>query len=462
MKKFIIVTVLATSALGVQAQSLLYPKHFDLEQVTLLDGPMKTAMDKNIQHLMQYDVDRLLTPFVRQSGLPAQKTAGNPYAKWEQKHPNFGNWGGDAGFDLSGHVGGHYLSALALAYAASHDEAQRAKLKERMDYMLKVMKDCQDQYDQNTEGLYGFIGGQPINDSWKALYKGDLSKIQRQLGLGALLRSAQDTCRPSRCLHLWWQRRGQGAVPQAGRLERQPRQQSQCQRLRGLSELRAWRHERVAARRLPALWRQEIPNGSQEVHPQGHAQRHADAEHHLPRRQARQHAGAQVHRHGAHLGEQDNTAKNYLKAAENFWQDVAQNRTVCIGGNSVGEHFLAKANSNRYIDQLDGPESCNTNNMLKLSEMLADRTGDAKYADFYEQAMWNHILSTQDPETGGYVYFTTLRPQGYRIYSTGEPGHVVLRGHRHGEPLQVRPLHLQPRRRQDALREPLHALEAGE
>jgi hypothetical protein len=115
-------------------------------------------------------------------------------------------------------------------------------------------------------------------------------------------------------------------------------------------------------------------------------------------------------------------AAAYQKAAENFWQDVAQNRTVCIGGNSVGEHFLSAANSNRYIDQLDGPESCNTNNMLKFSEMLFDRTADAKYADFYEQAMWNHILSTQDPVTGGYVYFTTLRPQGYRIYSQVNQG----------------------------------------
>jgi hypothetical protein len=111
-------------------------------------------------------------------------------------------------------------------------------------------------------------------------------------------------------------------------------------------------------------------------------------------------------------------SRKYLAASENFWTDVAQNRTVCIGGNSVGEHFLSVANSNRYIDQLDGPESCNTNNMLKLSEMMSDRTGDAKYADFYEYGMWNHILSTQDPTTGGYVYFTTLRPQGYRIYST--------------------------------------------
>jgi hypothetical protein len=120
--------------------------------------------------------------------------------------------------------------------------------------------------------------------------------------------------------------------------------------------------------------------------------------------------------------EQDATATSYRKAAENFWLDVTQNRTVAIGGNSVSEHFLARSRASQYIDNLDGPESCNSNNMLKLSEMLADRTGEARYADFYEQAMWNHILATQDPTTGGYVYFTSLRPQSYRVYSTVNKG----------------------------------------
>ena len=193
-----------------KAQSELYPKHFDLEQVTLLDGPMKTSMYLNIEMLMKYDTDRLLTPFVRQAGLSATSDTSSPYYRWEQKHPNFGNWGGDAGFDLSGHVGGHYVSALALAYAASHDEGQRAKMKERLDYMLKVMKDCQDAYDKNTEGLYGFIGGQPINDSWKKLYAGDLSGIQKNPGRNSMpatslaFRKTGDGC-PSIANIRFWQ-----------------------------------------------------------------------------------------------------------------------------------------------------------------------------------------------------------------------------------------------------------------
>ena len=127
------------ASLTAGAQSELYPRHFDLEQVELLDGPMKTAMEKNIEMLMQYDVDRLLTPFVRQAGLSTGASSSSPYYQWETRHPNFRNWGGDAGFDLSGHVGGHYLSALALAYAASHDDATRQRLKERLDYMLGVI-----------------------------------------------------------------------------------------------------------------------------------------------------------------------------------------------------------------------------------------------------------------------------------------------------------------------------------
>ena len=180
--KLFLAGLLSLALQNANAQTELYPKHFDLEQVTLLDGPMKTAMDLNIKMLMQYDVDRLLTPYVRQAGLAETTDASSPYYQWLTKHPNFKNWGGDAGFDLSGHVGGHYLSALALAYAACHDETVRTMMKERMDYMLKVMKDCQDAYDNNTEGLYGFIGGQPINDSWKKLYAGDLSGIQKNWG----------------------------------------------------------------------------------------------------------------------------------------------------------------------------------------------------------------------------------------------------------------------------------------
>ena len=406
-----------TSARG---QSELYPKHFDLEQVTLLDGPMKQAMDLNIEVLLQYDVDRLLTPYVRQSGLAATTNATSRYYKWESLHPSFPNWG-DASFNLDGHVGGHYLSALALAYAASHDSAKRSLLKERMDYMLDVMKDCQEQYDGNTEGLYGFIGGQPINNAWKTLYKGDISAIRNNGGwvpfycehkILAGLRDAflYGNSELAKTLFL---KLAEWSVNVVSKVSSTDMETMLNIEHGGMNESMLDAYQLTGeAKYLTAAKKythKTMLNGMQTLNKTFLDGRHANT-------QVPKYIGME------RICEEDASASNYRTAATNFWKDVATNRTVCIGGNSVGEHFLSVANSNRYIDHLDGPESCNSNNMLKLSEMMSDRTGEALYADFYEQTMWNHILSTQDPQTGGYVYFTTLRPQGYRIYSRVNQG----------------------------------------
>ncbi len=418
MKKLLTIAFTALAlgtATTAQAQSEIYPKHFDLEQVELLDGPMKTAMDLNIQTLLKYDTDRLLTPFVRQAGLHTTTDTSSPYYQWLTKHPNFSNWGGN-GFDLSGHVGGHYLSALALAYAACHDDNVKAQLKKRMDYMVTVMKDCQDCYDNNTTGLYGFIGGQPINSDWEALFTGNIQPYRNHGGwvpfyvqhkILAGLRDAyhygnNDTAKELFRKLADWSTNVIAKVSDANMNTLLDTEHG------GMNESMLDAYQLFGdAKYLAAAKKythKTMLNGMQTLSTSFLDGKHANT-------QVPKYIGME------RIFEQDGQATSYQKAAENFWTDVAQNRTVCIGGNSVNEHFLAKANSNIYIDQLDGPESCNTNNMLKLSEMMSDRTGNARYADFYEYATWNHILSTQDPTTGGYVYFTTLRPQGYRIYS---------------------------------------------
>lgn len=419
MKQRIKVVLCALACMGAMqgaaAQSSLYPHHFNLSEVTLLDSPFKTAMDLNFKTLLQYDVDRLLTPFVRQAGLSTGK-----YANWVSEHPNFINWG-DNSFDLSGHVGGHYLSALSLAYAACHDATTKSQLKQRLDYMLSVLKDCQAAFDNNTDGLYGFIGGQPINSDWTKMYSGDISGFRSHRGWvpfycehkvlaglrDAYLYAGSDEAKEMfRKLADW-------SVNVVAKLDDATMQSVLDTEHGGMNESLADAYAIFGdAKYLTAAEKfshKIMVDGMQTVSTNFLDNRHANT-------QVPKYIGFE------RIYEDDATQARYEKAAENFWTDVAQNRTVCIGGNSVNEHFLAAANSNRYIDNLDGPESCNSNNMLKLSEMLADRTHDAKYADFYEYTMLNHILSTQDPATGGYVYFTTLRPQGYRIYSQVNKG----------------------------------------
>ena len=88
----------------VVSQDQLYSDMFPLGDVKLLDGPFKHAQELNIKVLLQYDVDRLLAPFLKEAGL-------------EPKGELFPNWEG-----LDGHIGGHYLSALAMNVAATGDE----------------------------------------------------------------------------------------------------------------------------------------------------------------------------------------------------------------------------------------------------------------------------------------------------------------------------------------------------
>lgn len=114
LRKFYLTLLLVSFfAMSTQAQSEIYPQHFNLEEVTLLDGPFKTAMDINTEALLKYDADRLLTPFVRQAGLANQSSS--RYCNWLLEHPAFPSWDLPT-WSLGGHIGAHYLTALSLNY----------------------------------------------------------------------------------------------------------------------------------------------------------------------------------------------------------------------------------------------------------------------------------------------------------------------------------------------------------
>ena len=93
-------------------------------------------------------------------------------------------------------------------------------------------------------------------------------------------------------------------------------------------------------------------------------------------------------------------------AARFFWKTVTTNRSVSIGGNSVREHFHPANDFSSMMHDVQGPETCNTYNMLRLTKLLYQVDGGSNYMDYYEKALYNHILSTQNSKTGGFVYFT--------------------------------------------------------
>jgi len=426
MKRTLFIAALMMSSLGMCAQSQLYPQHFDLSEVTLLDGPFKSSMEINDKLLLSYDADRLMAPFIRQAGL--HKQSSGKYYGWLTKHPSFQNWGLD-NWSLEGHVGGHYLTALALGYAAATDEGTKALLKERLDYCLGILKDCQDAYATDTQGMKGFIGGQPINQIWTGLYANDLTEFRKYGGwvpfycehkVLAGLRDAYVYTGSTQARELF---RGlcDWSVNVVSKLSTADMQAVLGWEHGGMNETLADAYQLFGeSKYLDAAKKyshQQMIDGMATMNKTFLDGKHANTQ--VPKYIGFERTWQAAKEKSDALAKEIGT---YRTAAHNFWQNVADERTVCIGGNSVDEHFLAAANVSRYISNLNGPESCNSNNMLKLSEDLFDETHDARYADFYEGTMYNHILSTQDPETGGYVYFTTLRPQGYKIYSQVNQG----------------------------------------
>ena len=110
---------------------------------------------------------------------------------------------------------------------------------------------------------------------------------------------------------------------------------------------------------------------------------------------------------------------NFLNMAENFWDSVALRRSYVIGGHSDHEHFFPTNDFDKHLST-DTTETCNTYNMLKLTRELFALEPDAAKMDFYERGLYNHILASQEPETGMFVYLMSLKPGHFKTYSSLE------------------------------------------
>lgn len=377
--------MLASAWGGVQAQDKLYPNTFALSEVTLLDGPFKHAQDLNVDVLLKYDVDRLLVPFLKEAGLTP-------------KGESFPNWDG-----LDGHVGGHYLTALAIHYASTGNE----ECKRRMEYMIAELKRCQ-QKNGN-----GYIGGVPNGARlWEELKKGNVQLIWKYWApwynvhkIYAGLRDAWLYAGNEEARQMFLDLCDWGLTVIAPLTDTQMEQMLENE-FGGMDEVYADAYQMTgnekylhAAKRFSHHWLLD----SMAAGVDNLDNKHANTQ--VPKVVGYQRI--------AELCDD----KTYDEAARFFWHTVVDTRSLALGGNSRREHFAAKDDCKSYVDDREGPESCNTNNMLKLTEGLFRMSPEARYADFFERAMYNHILSTQHPQHGGYVYFTSARPAHYRVYS---------------------------------------------
>lgn len=366
-------------------QDSFYRRTFPLERVKLLDGPFKQACELNTRVLLAYDVDRLLAPYFKEAGLTP-------------KGESFPNWLG-----LDGHVGGHYLSALAIHYAATGDTA----CKQRMEYMISELSKCQ---EHNGDG---YVGGVPNGkEAWAEIRSGNTAIVwqfwvpwynlhKTYAGLrDAWIYAGNETAKAMFLELCDW------GVELIDHLDDQQMEAMLANEFGGMNEVYADAYGITGDRRyLEAAKRfshREILD-SMAAGIDDLDNKHANTQ--VPK--------AVGYQRVAELGGEP----AYGEAAKFFWQTVAYNRSLALGGNSRREHFPSKDDAISYVYEREGPESCNTNNMLRLTAGLFRMDHEAEYMDFYERALYNHILSTQHPVHGGYVYFTPARPAHYRVYS---------------------------------------------
>lgn len=376
------------------AQSLKALSLFQPKNVSLLESDFQNAQEVDLTYILAMDPDRLLHPFLREAGL-------EPKA---ESYPNWENSG------LDGHIGGHYLSALSLMYASTGNQ----EVKNRLEYMLTELKRCQ---DANGNGYLGGVPGSrklwkdinagqinasgfSLNERWVPLY--NIHKTYAGL-LDAYRYAESELAKEMLLDYTDWM------ISLVQDLSQERIQTLLISEHGGLNEVFAELAEITGDEKHLRL-AQEFshlsllkPLGSQKDILNG------------------MHANTQIPKVIGFEAIADISGdQEYHDAAKFFWDNVVNKRTVAIGGNSVREHFHPVDDFSEMINSNQGPETCNTYNMLKLSKMLFEAEGEERYIDYYEQGLYNHILSSQHPEKGGFVYFTPMRPGHYRVYSQPE------------------------------------------
>jgi len=370
----------------------LIAEPFDLKDVRLLGGPLKAAMDADAKYLLLLNPDGFLNPYRRANGL-------------EPKAPFYGGWesryNGNAGEIL-----GHYLSAISAAYAATGDQ----RFKERVDYVVDEMALCQ---SKRTDGAILCDPGQA--KAWERVSMGDIQvdnpvingcvtwyRVHKNMQ-GLLDAEAYVGNTKAREVNV---RYGDWAYNLTKNLSKSQWQFMLEAEFGGANDGFAGLADRTGDPKYLALARNfyheiicdPLKAGRDELG--GH------------------HANTQIPKvtGEAHIYQLTNDPAE-KRIAEFFWKTVVHHHTFAIGGNSENEFFRLPDHIADALTENDC-ETCNTYNMEKLTRRLFTWQPKSEYADWYERALFNHILGSQDPSNGMMCYFVPLESGRARKYST--------------------------------------------
>lgn len=360
-----------------------------MANVTLLDGIFKESEQIGKSYLLHLDIDRLVAPCYVAAGL-------------QPKKPRYGGW---EDTPIAGHSVGHWLSAAAAMVKATDDKELLQKLIYAVDELAYVQSHDPDGYvsgfhracfDQAFTGefeVHNFgLGGSWV--PWYSLHKIYAGLIDAYQFTG-IERALEVVVRLSD-----WAKHGTDRLT-----EEQFQRMLICEH-GGMNEAMAdlflitgnRSYFELAERFCHRAVLDPLSEGVEELEGK--------------------HANTQIPKViGAAKLYEITGKESYRKAAEFFWREVTGNRSYVIGGNSIFEHFQAPGQEKLGVETA---ETCNTYNMLKLTRHLFRWAPDSSYMDFYERALYNHILASQDPDTGMKMYFVSTEPGHFKVYGTAE------------------------------------------
>lgn len=367
-------------------------RSFPLSDLRLLDGSLfKNAMDKDADWLLALEPDRFLHRFRLNAGLQPKAEI---YGGWESR-------------GVSGHTLGHYLSACAMMYAASGD----IRFKERVDYIVSELAECQ------SARKTGYVGGIPDEDKiWGEVTAGDIRTEGFDLNGGWV---------PWYTLHKLW----------AGLIDSYQLTGSE-QAKAVLIKLTDWAvntFDHLTDDQFQTMMRSEFGGMNEslaEVYAitgnKNYLQLARKFYHKAvlePLRQQRdelqgKHSNTQVPKiiGEARLYELTGDEKEHTIATY-YWDRIVNHHTYVNGGNSNHEHLGAPDQLNDRLSAFTS-ETCNTYNQLKLTRHLFSWKADAAYMDYYERALYNHILASQNPDDGMVCYCVPLESGTQKGFST--------------------------------------------
>lgn len=378
----------APNAAQVSEEKIIKVRPLPLNSVRLTGGPLKNAQELDAKYLLELEPDRMLAYLRQRAGLEPQ---GKPYGGWD-----------GAGRQLTGHIAGHYLSAVSLMWAATGDE----RFKDRATYIVGALKAIQDAQGDgylgalmDNQGVDGKIhfqelckgiirsGGFDLNGLWSPWY------VEHKIFAGlrdAYRYTGNRTALDVEMKFASW------AESIVSKLDDEQTQKMLATEFGGMNEVTADLYADTGDARWLAL------SGKFEhramIDPLAAGQDILGGKH----------GNTQVPKMIGSLSRYIYTGdETDHKAATFFWDEVAMHHSFATGGHGKNEYLSRPDKLNNMIDGRTA-ETCDVYNMIKMSRTLFSVNPEIRYADFHERALFNHVLASQDPNDGRVCYMVPV------------------------------------------------------